>query len=730
MHINRDLITLYNSVYANMDHDDRSGIPRKQISLFNQELATLGYTLSPEFLSSMIFISYPDFMIIRKDLLKVLGEITGADKNHQALFANFPYSTPKQYSYLNARIIGHFQSTYGIVFSNKYTILSNGAIIDASLFNLTDFGADPITQYQVPEILDRSSKKYEFKNITPLKILNLVAVDDLAKIATDLLARNSSLSKQEKDLLVAMVQIPYLSMDPHPVAYPEKAYKETLPFIFKHLDPEHSYTKTQLSGATDVLRIAYYLSDPEADLSLKENVKFKLTSSEKRSILTLLEGLGNIEEDLLRYRERWLRLGERLNPATPQNQLRFPKTAKAFDMIRNYNGNIETFNRKVETKISNKLFDETLVDTLKSRPGEFARRIDLMLRDAKASKPFRATVLTAMRNDVVGKLTLPMLFTLMKYFGSRNTSVGERIFFPKGNVNRAQVVVDERETLSVDVITILNDLIEEEIIRRFKTKNANLGKVYVDPTLKNIILPFNRRGDSKTNTNLIKGSKYKFNPNAKVVRLFTYWKGHVDIDLSVNLYDTDWNLVENVAFYNLEGRGIVHSGDIRSAPNGAAEFIDLELSRLDDRVVYVVPSLISYNGEGFKNVEECFVGVMERDSLRSGEKFEPASVKFKFDVKSDNTSYNPIAFDLTNGEITVIDMSFGNHRYGHSVGQNDTLSALARSIMNLTSVKPTAFDVLDLYVSQNGEFTMDRQDADLVFDSETLNIDDVLKLLA
>ena len=64
------------------------------------------------------------------------------------------------------------------------------------------------------------------------------------------------------------------------------------------------------------------------------------------------------------------------------------------------------------------------------------------------------------------------------------------------------------------------------------------------------------------------------------VRFFVYWKQReqvTDYDLSVLLLDDDFVLAGQVSWTNLEELGAVHSGDIVEAPNGATEFIDLDL---------------------------------------------------------------------------------------------------------------------------------------------------------
>ena len=68
--------------------------------------------------------------------------------------------------------------------------------------------------------------------------------------------------------------------------------------------------------------------------------------------------------------------------------------------------------------------------------------------------------------------------------------------------------------------------------------------------------------------------------------MFVWWKNgrsRVDIDLSAAMYDRDYRYRDTLVYYNLRNFGAHHSGDITDAPKGAAEFIDIDLSRCELR---------------------------------------------------------------------------------------------------------------------------------------------------
>ena len=70
------------------------------------------------------------------------------------------------------------------------------------------------------------------------------------------------------------------------------------------------------------------------DVSLATACKFgKFRRVERAMLLEWVERANNRTEDMLRWKPRWIRLGERLHPGEYTN--RFPQTSAAFDILRN-----------------------------------------------------------------------------------------------------------------------------------------------------------------------------------------------------------------------------------------------------------------------------------------------------------------------------------------------------------------------------------------------------------
>jgi hypothetical protein len=718
---NELLIKLFSSVAVSKGAAKKP-IPPALLKALNLEVADQGYSLSAGILNRIETMERADFDVCRTELLQTIATVRGSHVTHRALYNKFPYDTPDTYEYMYKRLLGYLENAVGYKPNVDFEVLSCGHIVDLRMFpDLKNFSACPICQQQVDELDADPQVLHDFARKTPLKLLTVIDERGLGKKAAAMLSRQSSLSKDERAFLEGVVNSPTLILQTLKEDIPSKVFKETLPIFYKVYGADA--TAERVSSCTDVMRIAYYLSNPESDLSLKENVKFSLSTSEKKGLLAMLNKTSNLEEDMMRNRERWLRFGEHVHPGSAKFKKQYPKVAKAFNKLRNNPGKINTFNRTIEKGIRSRNVNKDFVTVLAQRPGEFARKLDFMLRNVTRS----TTVLTQLRNNVLPELRKDMLFTLQKYLQHRKAigNTGTRTFIPKGQVNKIQTAPDQRDTIKDEWLDKAVDSIEDELKSRLKVGRTK-QKIYVDPALQTLLVPFNKRGDSSTSSAVVKGSQYPLTAK-DVVRLFVYWKANSDVDLSMNLYDPNFVLQESIGYYNLQGRGTgcVHSGDIRRAPKGASEFIDFDINTLRSRgIAYVVSSITLFEGgSGFDF--PCFAGFMERDALKSGEHYEPASVALKFDLKCESHSHMPLIFDLVNRRVIFADMAMGGAAYSNMQGSNNKFVASTRALLDLVNTKPTLYDVLYKHAKYGNKLVKDAADADVIYkanDSKLLEL--------
>jgi hypothetical protein len=253
-------------------------------------------------------------------------------------------------------------------------------------------------------------------------------------------------------------------------------------------------------------------------------------------------------------------------------------------------------------------------------------------------------------------------------------------------------------------------------VARF-SRLPRLGRCHLDPELVNYLVPFSQRSAGKALRTLVRGSRLPL-PACNVVRFFLWWKNgtsRTDIDLSAALYDANFKYVDVLSYYNLKNFGGHHSGDIVDAPQGAAEFIDLDIERTKAaNVRYVVMSLNSFTEQPYCDLPECFAGWMARQHANSGEVFEPGTVQDKVDVAANTRICLPAILDLVERRVIWADIALRKHPLWNNVKNNLAgVSVMARALTSL--VKTDLHTLFALHIKARGEPVSDQASADCVF---------------
>ncbi len=539
---------------------------------------------------------------------------------------------------------------------------------------------------------------------------------DFRRICTQLLGAKSAISAADRadvewffqtygDAAVALV----------PDAVPLKEHVALLATcLLRHTARGAELIGRFVKTATDVLRLAVALSD--GDTSLAANTKFRRFSRpERRLVLELLEGCGAITEDMLRYREPWKRLGERLHPG--EQRARFPRSQAAFDVLRN-DRPFETFRGQVEQAL--RAGDvERAVTTLAQRPGELARRLDHLLRLA----PSPDQTVDAF-GRAAAQVSTPVLLQVLAHVVHRHEPRALRTFFPKGNVAKAQAIPNSLPALDEGARAGVIAICRETLVDRFRERPP-LGRVFVDERLRDYPVPFGQRSASKALRTVPRGARLPL-PDGSTVRFFLWWKegevngkptGRVDIDLSAVLYDADWRYREHVSYTNLKSERYraAHSGDIVSAPNGACEFIDLDIDsvlRYGGR--FVLMSLNAFTDQPFCDLPECYAGWMMRREPLSGEVFEPRTVQDTIDLAADTRICLPVILDLSERRVIWADLALRREpRWFNNVEGNQKGMLLMGQALT-TLVKPDLHELFSLHAAARGT-PAPRESADAIF---------------
>lgn len=207
--------------------------------------------------------------------------------------------------------------------------------------------------------------------------------------------------------------------------------------------------------------------------------------------------------------------------------------------------------------------------------------------------------------------------------------------------------------------------------------------------LDDLVVPFAERTASRALVTLARGSVRPV-PTGRYLRLFNHWTEttdgpQVDLDLSVALYDHDWQHVGTCDYTSLRLPGAVHSGDLTSAPGplGASEFVDLDLDELAAAGArHAVVVILSYNNVPFTNLAEAFAGFMVRAAPpQAGEVFDAAAVEQRFDLAGPGKLTMPFVVDLAARTMRWLDVTARVTGTNHAVHRHhDKLALLGHAL--------------------------------------------------
>lgn len=652
---------------------------------FELNLSSLGFSLEQNF--ALVLAKQPVAVIddLYKELIPALKALIRADKEYIVMYPNFPKQVAEA---------------------------DDAELWINAILHYISFGTW-LPEYEKVERapLAELSKRQE---------LTLGDLEDLKEIFTNLLSSKTSLAQQDyKDLEWCLENVKE-SWNWIPE---EITFKEILAWISAKLVKEG---KTEVLAkhyktVTDVLRLAVSLSD--GDISLAENTKFKSFSrKERRIIMSLLAKCSNLEEDMWRYREQWIRLGERLHPGEFKGQA-FKKVQLAFKSIREekkplfWTGKVEGL---IKSSKHSKDEMETLLGLLTQRPGEFTRRLDKLLRDY----PDYADEIVESFSTVADKVSTPVLLQTLAHFQYRNCE-DLRTVMPKGNVAKIQLL--DSFSQEVGDTTKLRVVIINALVQQY-SKRSPLGNVWIDRNLADFIIPFSQRSANSTYKSMTRGSRFTLAKSN--VRFFIWWTNTefgcypVDLDLSVAFYNENWGYVGHVSYTELENSSLrcYHSGDIINGDDfgskGASEFIDVDLdAMLNEGVHYVVPQVYSYSGENFSQVP-CTFGWMEREDLNSGEIYEPTTVENQISLTSTSRISIPLVIDCKERKVIWTDLSkqIGTERSNNLENNLVGTTLAAYAMVNLK--RTTMFQVAVLNTLARGKVVERVEDADVIFTAD------------
>ncbi|WP_278698291.1 hypothetical protein [Actinomyces oris] len=498
--------------------------------------------------------------------------------------------------------------------------------------------------------------------------LGLATAQDLERIVADLIAQATPFSAQDRADLTAL-------RDFGPEAAPRVAVKENLAVLtvtFPDLDFSASYRTV-----TDVLRLAVAMAG--GDVSLAEPCRFpSFSRAQRRRLLGLLDAVGQVQdgrdsaEEMARRCERWKRLARHLRPGDYAR--RFPRATALLHQVAS--GDAEAgFTSHLEEALARRDVDGAL-RLLSTRPGVFARRLNHLLRLCPDDAAHERVLAEFAR--VAPEVALPVLVRLWEYFSSPGPdALPWRVVAIKAATGTKTTLIPSTRRPGPTDAAVVRAV--EEALRQRK----RLGRIAVDQGMyEGYTAPVGLRSASPGMRTAGRGTRLPL-PEGETIRFFLHWRDlpeappkalgpagpaaaedrdtRVDLDLSAFFVSEDFTRTEQIAYYNLRSTAAVHSGDLTSAPDGAAEFIDVTLAEaLRQGWRYVVMTVHSFSHHRLSEVPECWAGAMARGTdPQSGEVFEASSVMQRLDLVSPTFNATPFVIDLAERRLIWWDLPVG-----------------------------------------------------------------------
>ncbi|MEU7980897.1 hypothetical protein AB0B63_20480 [Micromonospora sp. NPDC049081] len=383
---------------------------------------------------------------------------------------------------------------------------------------------------------------------------------------------------------------------------------------------------------TDVLRLACQVSG--GDVSLAAPTRFRaFRRPERRMLMAALNEVvaanaGKLG-DVGRYAERWKRLGERLHP---HEYAQWPHAQEVFTVARGER-RVPNLAGRAEAAIRAGAVGPA-ASVLSAAPGLLLRSADRLLRLASPSE--RTTVVDAV-TGALGSASGRVLLSLREHIDNRLTPASARMYASRSRT--AWVGPDERPPLPAGLVAELSSLLDAEISARLPASHRPL---VVDPEVLDVALPLSGKATEAGFAVMPRGSRASV--SGELLRFFTYWRQtsrRTDYDLSVLLLDDEFHGAGQVSWTNYRHDGVVHSGDVTDAKDGATEFVDVPLTAAGH---YVVPQVNIYAGESFEEVAESMFGYQTRARDQGGAPFDARTVRARSHLRGQGRVALPMVF--------------------------------------------------------------------------------------
>lgn len=516
-----------------------------------------------------------------------------------------------------------------------------------------------------------------------LKVLQPAKDDTLQTLYNQLLGMPVKWTPAQKRYVLDLVAFVALDLTKIP-------FKENL--VLAAVEAVKLGASLTTKSATDVLRLGVALSD--GDFSLKENSKFKSFSrSTRRYLLNLLQNASNLEEDMARDTGRWKRFMRALRPG--DYSAAYPKVVVAYNSL--YQDNVKSFNSDVEGMIASS--DLKVLDLLAKRPGEFARRLQVLVQ------LFGTKAVNVFAQKVAPNLKVVQLLKLRRFFA---TVQGRsfRTIAPQGNWAKMQVLPNEinvRQVLFGKILKAIDTVVKAKVMTKVPSVN-------LDPRVENVAIQGNDADLSPYGRN----TKFPIPEGVNFVRTASYWKmkGEYNIwfDNGINFFDENWKALStccwNTAWYGAKDSYAVFSGDptnCKTAEGDACQMIDIYLDKAKAAGVrYGVWNILCFSRKTFDEAKAVHAALQWGEDAQKGKLFEPSRAQLSFPVRGKAYTKYIAIIDVVERTVIYLDANL-KANVQSATSNAGTLEKVMPAYMEYLASQPTIMDLFrDIPKSDTG----------------------------
>jgi len=412
-------------------------------------------------------------------------------------------------------------------------------------------------------------------------------------------------------------------------------------------------SKTRVGRRYELQKVA----NPERD-----KFKFKkFNRTERRYLLGLLNKTNCDVREMKLKAQRWIRLGEILHPGEYSSI--YPKAARAFDLIRETK--VVSWYGEVEAAFKRSYVEG--LTKLSERPGEFVRRLDLLIR--KNNVVLRNQTLEAFHKIALG-VSNKVLFEVFTHFEGRSIKTTNRSIFIKGA--RKKIALPNLPALAPDLIQNVQDTIFSALKEKFALLEP-LGDCWIDPELKKIPLPTNMRSLSESLVPIIRGQRIPIGGDKNILRPFIHWydqNGNEDLDLHGFLLGSGNSA--SFGYNGIHSSSIgCYSGDVRHRRGACAEYVDINIKKaLAAGYKYFVMVVHNFTERPLSTLKDCVVGTQERKVANANSHWLPDTITNCLKPTSEASFALIGAYDFETREYIHIDLDWGT--FSGYVGKGDS----------------------------------------------------------